>query len=108
MDLEEFIRNTLVSLHDGVQSANKAIMGKQIGEGKTLTYAIEGIMGTDSKANPVIEFDVAVVASEGSESEGGAKLRIPFISAGGGGSSSAGSEATSRVRFRIVSISAIN
>lgn len=73
MELKDFIKNSLIDIKEGVDSANE-----QLGKDK---FAIESYQ--DGRRAVYITFDVAVVASEESSSGGGAKINIQVVDVGG-------------------------
>jgi hypothetical protein len=97
MELNEFITNTLLSIRKGLENANK----EDISSGKTIKYMIEPTAWAKERNVNVIKFDVAVVISEGKNKEGSAKINVFSVKAGGGISSSAINETTSRIQFNV-------
>jgi hypothetical protein len=103
MELKEFIKNTLVSIKEGVNDANTELAtneGKTIGEdGDCLQYTMH-----DSKSHS-INFDVAVVVNNENEEgmSGGGKLNISIASIGAEakGKEKQTETNTTRIKFNI-------
>ena len=111
MELQEFIKETLVQISNGIYEANVALKD---------TSAIvnpDGIKAysTDAKAygristssigkEPIVElvsFDVAVQVESGSQTGGGLKLSIASIGLGAEGQKSNIQSSESRIKFQI-------
>src|SRR3989338_946769 len=102
MELQEFIKNTLVSIKNGVHDANLEF-AKQ--EGKTLGQDFSALFVVDSsrdKGQNYISFDVAVTISEGSKKSGGGKLNIKVASLGGEIGDVKSQEHISRIKFHVI------
>jgi len=102
MELQEFIKNTLVSIKNGVHEANLAF-AKQ--EGKTLGQDFSALFVVDSsrdKGQNYISFDVAVTVSEESKKSGGGKLNIQVASLGGEIGDVKSQEHISRIKFHVI------
>ncbi len=93
MELEEFIKNTLLSISSGLRSVNEALREKS--GRKDDSYIIEG------DKNGLIDFDVAVVANDESKATGKAGLNIVVAKLGGDLTTTLGNQQTSRVRFKV-------
>lgn len=92
MNLQDFIKETLVEIMQGVRDAQQEIGANTSGEPATVTGTIVG-----SNVLQQVDFDVAVTTT--SESGGGAKVSVLGIGAGMDGKSS--TEAVSRIKFSV-------
>jgi len=102
MELQEFIKNTLVSIKNGVHDANLEF-AKQ--EGKTLGQDFSALFVVDSsrdKGQNYISFDVAITVSEKSKKSGGGKLNIQVASLGGEAGDIKSQEHISRIKFHVI------
>jgi len=109
MDLREFVSETLTQIANGAASAAEAV--RKVGGVVNPSMVSPGFdpdtthyFGTfgDGQSVFLIEFDVAVTASDATE--GGASAGIKVLSAFSakiGGSASSTTESTSRIRFKV-------
>jgi len=91
MELKDFVKNTLLSIHDGMKEAGKNPGGSD-------KFVIDTYGETDSK---FIHFDVAVTTSteKSGKVKGEGKIFIAGVSAGGEAKHT--SENVSRVKFKV-------
>lgn len=89
MELDEFIKNTLVCIKNGVRNANKEF-------GESPYFCIYG-----STKDGNIYFDIAVTVSEQKGETGGGSIKIAVVDVGGKISSENHQEQTSRIKFSI-------
>jgi hypothetical protein len=113
MNLEQFIAESLVQIAHGIEQANKNLGGssakvnpKGIATGGTDTERIYGYLAEDApddfrKIVESIDFDVAVYATEGTETKGGIGIMVGTIGLGSQGKSEAGHSSESRIKFRV-------
>jgi hypothetical protein len=95
MELEEFIKNTLVSLKNGVHAANDALI-KQDG-GDTRIFALNA----NSKEGSHVSFDVAVTATHETGKSGSGGIKIAVVGIGGEKSSKEIQESVSHIKFAV-------
>lgn len=95
MNLQEFVRTTLVQLMKGVQEA--------LDETATLAGAAVNPRGTRAQSTEATEvrFDVAVTVTSSTDGSGKAHLAIAGIEIGGGGAKHSHNEAVSRIQFGV-------
>ena len=95
MNLQEFVRTTLVQLMQGVHEA--------LGETSALAGAAVNPRGEhEHRSEPrAVEFDVAVTVTDTAEGSGKAKLAVVGIEIGGGGGKDVQNQAVSRIRFSV-------
>ncbi|MCB9725372.1 MAG: hypothetical protein H6748_15075 [Spirochaetaceae bacterium] len=100
MNLEEFVQKTLVQIVKGADLAKK-----ELGDAAVVTPAHsfppgERIPNDQTLRIERVEFDVAITATEATESGGGGMLKVlSFGEVGGGGLQSISEASVSRVRF---------
>lgn len=114
MDLRNFIKETLVQIAQGIEDASDAlddsaavvnprnVVGTQGSEdAKVYGYWVENTDRNYRRAVQEIEFDVAVTASEGTETKGGIGVMVGSIGLGTHGKSDATSASQSRIKFSV-------
>jgi len=106
VELKEFITETLMQIADGIEDAQKRLKdrGSKAIVNTNMTATDVGHVVTGGRRRPVefVEFDVAVLADEGTEKRAGVGLTVASLlklDAGGKSSQSKGSE--SRIKFKI-------
>jgi predicted ATP-dependent Lon-type protease len=106
MELKEFITETLVQVATGIEQAQSALKEKNIDAiiNTNVTKHDSGHLVTGGRRKPVeiVEFDVAILASEGTETKAGIGLKVASLlnlDAGGKSNNTAGRE--SRIKFKI-------
>ena len=103
MKLQEFIKNTLVSIENRLHKANEEFAkqeGKKLGENFTALFVIEP--HNREKGEGYITFDVAVTVSQESKKSGDGKLKITVASLGGEVGDVKFQEHISRIKFHII------
>jgi hypothetical protein len=113
MDLATFIKESLVQLARGIEDANTALAGTSAkvnprgivpspsGATKFYGYLNETQAEQYLRVVQEIEFDVAVHASEGTETKGGIGILVGAIGLGSQGRSQAESISQSRLKFTV-------
>lgn len=113
MDLQEFVTQSLVQIAKGIEKANEELRdsGAMINPlhitantGSAQTYARTGQpnkVHPDSRIVEKVEFDVAVVAEAGEQTQAGLKIAVASIGIGAGGQSDKTNKSESRIRFAI-------
>ncbi len=96
MDIETFVRETLVGIKNGVRSANSEIRKN----GKIDSDHFH-IMPFESKDQNVIVFDIAVTVSNKKGKKGTGGIKIAGIGFGGGLEGEVKNEYVSRIKFSI-------
>jgi|SRR3989344_4691639 len=99
MELENFIKETLVGIKNGVRSANFEIAkaeGKELGKDIGAAF----IFRPDEKDSSVV-FDVAVTVSSESKKEGGGGIKIAIAKLGAGVSETSALQHVSRIKFSV-------
>jgi len=102
MELQEFIKNTLVSIKNGIHHANLEF-AKQ--EGKTLgeNFGAQFVLETSrDKTQNYVTFDVAVTVSQESKKSGGGGIKMYVASLGGEVGDVKSQEHVSRIKFHII------
>jgi hypothetical protein len=111
MDLQNFITQTLVQIAKGVEGASlelkdsSAIVNpRNVSGTHNANSNVYGYLDENKKfyrAVQQIEFDVAVVASKGTETKGGIGIMVGSIGLGSQGKSDAENSSHSRIKFKI-------
>ena len=103
MELEEFIKTTLVNIKNGLHKANLEFAkqeGKVLGEDIAAVFVMEP--HNRDKIQGFITFDVAVTVSQENKKTGGGSLRIAIASLGGEIGDIKSQEHVSRIKFHII------
>lgn len=105
-DLKQFITETLVQVSAGIEAAQKQLKdsGAETIINTNMTVEDAGNVVTGGRRRPVefVEFDVAILANEGTETKAGIGLTVASLlrlDAGGKSTESTGRE--SRIKFKI-------
>jgi hypothetical protein len=110
MDLQEFVQATLVEISKGIQRANESLKGTDtkvnpknlaMNTGTGANYGYIAKTQEMSRVVELVEFDVAVNVSEGSEKNGKIGISVGSVGLGVGGKSAEGSSSISKIRFKI-------
>ena len=113
MNLQQFVSETLIQIARGIEQANAGLTDstakvnpKGIATGGTHADKIYGYLAEDEpdtfrKVVESIEFDVAVYATEGTETKGGIGIMVGTIGLGSQGKSKADHSSESRIKFRV-------
>lgn len=103
MELEEFIKNSLVNIASGIRGANEELAKR---EGKTLGQNTSAVFGMEphnrEKAYGYINFDVAVVANSENSKSGNGGIKVASIGVGGEISDVTQHGHFSRIQFHII------
>lgn len=103
MELEEFIKKTLVSIYRGIHGANKEVL-KLIDDTSGSDTRPRFLIDAHNRNNKegYISFDVAVTVSSEIAKAGGAGIRVAGISLGGEKTDTGIQEHISRIKFNIL------
>jgi len=110
MELKEFVQQSLVQIARGIEEASKELKETNAHINPKNVYVNAdtrqnyGRLVKGKDYNPVVElveFDVAVHASEGTEKSGEIGISVGSIGIGGGGKTQETSKSESRLKFRI-------
>lgn len=99
MELETFIKDTLVGIKNGLRSANLKIAeaeGKVLGQDAQAMF----IFRPDEK-NSSLDFDIAVTVSSESKKEGGGGIKIAIANLGAEVSAASAFQHVSRIKFSV-------
>ena len=78
MELENFIKTTLINIKDGVHFANETMMQRDKED-----YRYFSLMSGESKEGGFIEFDIAVSTTQENNRSGGGGVKIYIAELGG-------------------------
>lgn len=110
MELKDFVRESLVQIAQGILEASESLKSTSAHINPKNIYVNGdnrqnyGRLVKDKLYSPVVElveFDVAVHASEGTETNGKIGIRIGLIGLGADGKSQESSRSESRIKFRV-------
>lgn len=110
MDLQQFIRETLVQITSGIEDASEELKNssavvnpRHVNVNHNEAANTYGWEAEDSmlRAVQLIQFDVAVMATEGKENKGGIGISIGNVGIGAARKEDEGSSAHSRIQFSI-------
>lgn len=106
MELKQFITETLVQISAGIEAAQKQLKddGSEAVINTNMTLTNDAHLVTGGRRRPVefVEFDVAILANEGTETKAGIGLTVASLlklDAGGKSTENAGRE--SRIKFKV-------
>lgn len=108
MELREFVSRTLIDIAGGVQDAQKVASDsgarfnpklRNVFTGSTSAGAVLGWSQNDGHAVLLAEFDVAVTATEGTQTQGGIGVVGGLVNLGSKGQSDQASAQASRIKF---------
>lgn len=109
MQLQEFIRESLVQIVNGVRDAQATISGSETSgaispaiRNNWSAMEAKGVLLTESGV-PVqtVEFDVSVTATEGTGTKAGIGIAVGILGLGAQGQSSQSNANTSRLKFSV-------
>jgi hypothetical protein len=109
LNLEEFIAQSLIQIVNGVAESQKRVAelggkinptGYVIQPSGQLNWHKEGY-GTDSEIGQVVEFDVAVVAGENKDIQGGMGVFVAGVTIGYKAEKANENSSVSRVKFSV-------
>jgi len=107
MDLQNFIKETLVQIVDGIADAQNSVekTGAIISPKVSENFAHKGLSGMLPVAGKppatVVAFDVALTATEGTDTKGGIGVVAGIVNLGTTGQSSNENTSFSRVQFNV-------
>jgi hypothetical protein len=107
MELQEFIKESLIQIVEGVSEAQEEVRSKGAVINPTnLQFDSKQIPGTgntekDKNISRLIDFDIAVTTTEGSKTKGGIGIHVGMIGLGSTGQSEAQNSSMSRLKFSV-------
>ena len=107
MELEEFIKTTLLNIKKGIREANSKIAkenGLELGKDQNAQqYQING-----HGMSKGIKFDIALIVTKEKGADGGGKIRVAVLDIGGKKTSASKEEHVSRISFDVDAFQDIN
>jgi hypothetical protein len=103
MELQEFIKNSLIGIKNGVHAANLELAkqeNKVLGQDAAAYFVLES---SRDNAQNYITFDVAVTVSQESKKSGGGGVRVAVVNIGGEIGNIKSQENISRIKFCVIS-----
>jgi len=110
MELKDFVEQSLVQISHGIESASKALEHTNAHINPKNVYVNSdnrqnyGRLVEKKEYNPVVElveFDVAVHVSEGTETNAKIGISVGSIGLGAGGKSQEANRSESRIKFKV-------
>ncbi len=107
MKLRYFVSEALIEIAEGVKDAQCRTSGMNPHTRHIYTKSQAGgsnlILGLDHDYNPIhmVDFDVAVTSSEGTETKGGIAVVSGFILLSSQGKSQENTQSISRIKFKV-------
>ena len=102
MELEDFIKETLVQISNGIQNANEKLKPSRVKEdGSELPKLFLLSPGTKQEQGHGIHFDVAITTQTTDEGKGGVKVKLAVFEADLGGKLQSSDQTVSRIQFSV-------
>lgn len=111
MDLQEFIQVSLVQISKGIEAANAELKGSNaminprnlaVNAGGGANYGIITELSTKlPRIVELVEFDIAITVSEGTEKNGKIGISVGSVGFGVGGKNTEANSSLSRLKFKI-------
>jgi len=102
VELDTFIKEALVQISNGIQSANEALAPvRKKPDGTDLPKLYLLAPGTRQEQGHGIHFDVAITSSMADEGKGGAKVKLAVVEVDLGGNLKTAEQAVSRIQFSV-------
>lgn len=102
MELDAFIKETLVQISNGIQSANAELAPqRKKNDGTDLPKLYLLSPGQIQEQGNGVHFDVAITTRTEDEGKGSAKVKLAVVEAELGGKLKASEQAVSRIQFSI-------
>jgi len=104
MELNTFIKETLVQIQQGVKEANIAIAhneGKKVRVNGEMMYTIDQSRGSQKDKDAGISFDIAVTVTSEKTVGGEGRINVVGMSLGGGKNSTSIEQNVSRIKFKV-------
>jgi len=100
LELQEFIRQTLFEITEGVREANQRY--KEARQSSENAFVLRPGSGKEKEEGAGIHFDVAVTTKAGTGTGGEARVGIKVVELSAGRESQQAKESVSRIRFTVV------
>jgi len=104
MNLKEFIAETLVSIIDGVEAAQKEKGGLSVNPPVAAYETDEKhkhLTSLDNELIQMVDFDVALTTTKGTNTQGGIGLMVAGVGLGAKGQTDITDSCVSRIRFNV-------
>ncbi|EHA1127954.1 MULTISPECIES: hypothetical protein [Vibrio] len=102
MELDAFIKETLVQISNGIQQANEELEPKRKSEdGTDLPKLYLLSPGRNQEQGNGVHFDVAVTSSAEDAGNGGVKVKLAVVQADLGGKIKTSETSVSRIQFSV-------
>lgn len=102
LELDAFIKETLIQISNGIQQANEALAPDRVSkDGKELPKLYLLSPGNLKDQGNGVHFDVAITSRMEDEGKGGAKVKLAIVEADLGGKIKTSEQAVSRIQFSV-------
>lgn len=102
MELDAFIKESLIQISNGIQSANEALApSRKKEDGTYLPKPYLLSPGRKQEQGNGIHFDIAITSRIEDEGKGGIKIKLAVVEADLGGKIKASEQAVSRIQFSV-------
>ena len=102
MELDAFIKETLVQISNGIQSANEQLSPSRVKEdGTELPKLFLLSPGRKQEQGNGVHFDVAITTQTVDEGKGGAKVKLAVFEADLSGKLKSSDQTVSRIQFSV-------
>lgn len=102
MELDTFIKEALVQISRGIQSANEELApDRKKEDGTDLPKLYLLAPGAKQEQGHGVHFDVAITSSTSDEEKGGAKVKLAVVEVDLGGNLKTEEKAVSRIQFSV-------
>lgn len=100
MNVDEFVRETILQVARGVREANDQLLAENGKDSKSeRTFFLRP--GAQKDQGTGIDFDIAVTTKASGDAKASAKLRLTVVEADLGGGGGLSKESVSRIRFTV-------
>lgn len=102
MDLDSFIKETLIQIAKGIKAANEELADdrkKPDGSDPPKLFLLSP--GNKQEQGNGVHFDVAVTSEKAGEGKGGAKFKLAVVEAELGGGNKTSEQTVSRIKFSV-------
>ncbi|WP_281051529.1 hypothetical protein [Thauera sp. GDN1] len=102
MELDAFIKEALVQISNGIQSANEVLApSREKDDGTELPKLYLLSPGKKQEQGNGVHFDVAITSQMESEGKGGTKVKLAVVEVDLGGKLATSEQAVSRIQFSV-------
>jgi hypothetical protein len=101
MDIETFVKESLVAIASGVKGANKALNDAAGGPNRNTFFVMNQASNTVGNRPTTFDFDLAVTATKEGAGGGGGKINLAIAEVSLDGKAKLTQESVSRIKFSV-------